>query len=124
MLISQPFLVNLLPDWINDRGEDGRFGGDYIDYVVAHLFYGKKDLYDLTIYQERAVDFAPYVANIGVNFSLDTQPFELSFFDSGDMKDTSIKIGNSNGDSVTLFYYKDFRIFQGMLLQNVCWDTK
>ena len=27
------FLVNLLPDWINDRGEDGRFGGDYIDYV-------------------------------------------------------------------------------------------
>lgn len=82
---------------------------------VAHLFYGKKDLYDLTIYQERAVDFAPYVANIGVNFSLDTQPFELSFFDSGDMKDTSIKIGNSNGDSVTLFYYKDFRIFQGRI---------
>lgn len=27
------FLVNLLPDWIKDRGEGGRFGGDYTGYV-------------------------------------------------------------------------------------------
>lgn len=27
------FLVNLLPDWIKDRGDGGRFGGNYADYV-------------------------------------------------------------------------------------------
>lgn len=30
------FLVNLLPDWESDRGEGGRFGGEYIDYVAHY----------------------------------------------------------------------------------------
>lgn len=30
------FLVNLLPDWEPDRGEGGRFGGEYIDYVAHY----------------------------------------------------------------------------------------
>lgn len=30
------FLVNLLPDWIKDRGNGGRFGGNYADYVAHY----------------------------------------------------------------------------------------
>lgn len=30
------FLVNLLPDWKSDRGEGGRFGGEYTDYVAHY----------------------------------------------------------------------------------------
>lgn len=72
-------------------------------WYLAHTYRGQRRGMAFNEYNEK-IDFAPNAANIGVNFSLDAQPFELSFFDSGDMKDTAIKIGNSNGDGVTLFY--------------------
>ena len=80
---------------------------------VAHLYYGKKTDCLQGTYREYPVDFAPYVASEGADFSLDTIPTELSFFDSGDTKDTAIKIRNANGDCSTLFYYKEYRIFKG-----------
>ena len=83
------------------------------DKYLAHLYYGSK-IDDVTVgYQEIPVAFASYVAEIGSVFSLDTILTELSFFDSGDSRDTAIKVKNQNGDSTTLFYYKSHRIFQG-----------
>ena len=80
---------------------------------VAHLYYGQKVDSLQGLYKEYPVDFAPYVAEVGADFSLDTIPTELSFFDSGDTKDTAIKIRNGNGDCSTLFYYKEYRILKG-----------
>ncbi len=83
------------------------------DKYLTHLYYGEKNDFVSGAYKEYPVDFAPYVAEIGADFSLETVPTELSFFDSGDMKDTGIKIKNGNGDCSTLFYYKSYRIFKG-----------
>ena len=83
------------------------------DKFLAHLYYGKKQDCVNGEYKEYPVDFAPYVAEVGAVLSLDTIPTELSFFDSGDMKDTAVKIKNGNGDCSTLFYYKEHRIFKG-----------
>ena len=80
---------------------------------LAHLYYGQKTECLQGLYKEYPVDFAPYVADVGADFSLDTIPTELSFFDSGDTKETAIKIRNGNGDCTTLFYYKEYRIFKG-----------
>ena len=85
------------------------------DKFVAHLYYGAKTDCFKDCYNEKIVNFAPYVAEIGEKFSLDTIFTELSFFDSGDTKDVSIKIENGNGDCVTLFYYRSHRIFNGRL---------
>jgi len=81
---------------------------------VLHLYYGKKTE-DIKPHKEKVVSFCPYDPNIGMKFSLDTVPTELSFFGSGDLRDTGIKIKNQNGDSVTRFLYKSFRIFDGRI---------
>ena len=49
------------------------------DKFAAHLYYGKKTDGVAADYVERAVDFAPYVAEVGIGFSLETTPTELSF---------------------------------------------
>lgn len=81
---------------------------------VLHLYYGKKRE-DISPWQERIVSFAPYDADIGVKFSLDTAPTELSFFGSGDLRDTGIKINNQNGDCTTDFLFESARIFKGRI---------
>lgn len=83
------------------------------DKYVAHLYYGAKADSLQGFYKEYPIDFAPYVEETGADFSLDTIATELSFFDSGDLKDTGVKIKNANGDCSTLFYYKGYRIFAG-----------
>lgn len=80
---------------------------------LVHLYYGKKADGVSGAYKEYPVDFAPYVAETGADFSLETVPTELSFFDSGDLKETGIKIKNGSGDCSTLFYYKSYRVFKG-----------
>lgn len=81
---------------------------------VLHLYYGKKKE-QIQPYTEKIVAFAPYDADIGVNFSLDIVPTELSFFGSGDLRDTGIKIKNQNGDSVTKFQFESFKVFNGRI---------
>lgn len=86
------------------------------DDFSVHLYYGKRndDAERLNaLYSESPVSFAPYNRQIGVNFSLDTVATELSFFDSGDLKDTAVKIQNENGDCVTLFKYRGYEILDG-----------
>ena len=83
------------------------------DRYLLHLHYGKKSNNFPDLNREISVAFSPYVKEFGDKFSLDTVMTELSFFDSGDMKDTAVKIKNANGDSVTSFFYKGYRIFKG-----------
>ncbi len=83
------------------------------DKFVSHIYYGKKTDNLENLYTERPLSFTTYVASEGVAFSLDTIPTELSFFGSGDTKDTAVKIKNQNGDSVTLFYYQKHNIYDG-----------
>lgn len=79
---------------------------------VAHLYYGKKRDDLEKFYQEIPVSFAPYPPEEGVDFSLDTISTELSFFGSGDLRDTALKIKNFNGDSVTFFAFVGFGIHE------------
>ena len=72
---------------------------------VLHLYYGKKRE-DISPWQERIVSFAPYDADIGVEFSLDTAPTELSFFGSGDLRDTGIKINIKTEIAQRIFFLK------------------
>lgn len=43
----------------------------------------------------------------------DVLPLEISFFGSGDHRDTSLRITGEDGTGVTDFKYKSFRIFEG-----------
>ena len=67
------------------------------------------------MYNEVPVSFAAYPKDVGVDFSLETVLTELSFFDSGDIKDIAIKIEH-NGSSITEFEYKDYKIYNGRVV--------
>ena len=82
---------------------------------VGHVYYGAKDKFSEEGYKEIFQVFSPYQEEIGDRFSLATVPTELSFFDSGDVRDTGVKIQNANGDCTTLFCYKSHRTFQGRI---------
>ena len=88
------------------------------DKYVSHIYYGKK-INDETalneMYNEVPVSFAAYPKDVGVDFSLETVLTELSFFDSGDIKDIAIKIEH-NGSSITEFEYKDYKIYNGRVV--------
>lgn len=79
---------------------------------VAHVYYGKKRKSVNGLYKEEGVSFAPYAESQDVNFSLDTVLTELSFFGTGDLRDTAIKIKNGNGDSNTFFAFVGFKILK------------
>ena len=79
---------------------------------VTHLYYGEKRADLEKFYQEVPISFAPYPKGEGVEFSLDTISTELSFFGSGDFRDTALKIKNGNGDSVTFFEFVAFQIHE------------
>ncbi len=84
------------------------------DKYVLHRYFGKKTK-DVPLYEERLLQFSPYDAEISRSFSLDAVASELSFFGSGDLRDTGIKIKNRYGNSVTKFIYKSFRTFKGRI---------
>ena len=79
---------------------------------VAHLYYGEKRADLQKCYREIPVSFAPNPQKEGPEFSLDTIATELSFFGSGDFRDTALKIKNVNGDGVTFFAFTGFKILQ------------
>lgn len=80
---------------------------------VAHLYYGKtrEDFSDCD--WEKGASWTPYSPADGNMISLDSMPTELSFFGTGDLKDTAVKIQNGNGDCITFFAFADFRIYDG-----------
>lgn len=80
---------------------------------VVHLYYGKKTDGFSFRYREKVVSWAPYRREDGNKFSLDTAPTELSFFGSGDLKDTAIKIKNGDGDCTAFFAFVDFAVRDG-----------
>lgn len=89
----------------------------YITEIVhgkypCHVYYGKKDGAEHR-FSRPLHSFSPYVEEDGGIFSLDEAFLETPYFGSGDFRATSLKIKNKYGNSVTKFFYKDYRIFPG-----------
>lgn len=77
---------------------------------LEHRFYGLKED-EVPPITDKIKDFAPYIEDIGKGFSLDTNKLEFSFYGSGDLRTSALKIKNYNGDSVTRFEYVNYEIF-------------
>lgn len=80
---------------------------------LKHVFYGAKDQ-DIPSQKEIIRDFAPYREDLGKCFSLDTEKLEFSYYGSGDLRTSSLKLKNKNGDSVTFFEYENYKIVSGV----------
>ena len=77
---------------------------------LINLHYGEKK--GRFSYDGRTqVSFSPKDEKYGV--CPDALPLEVSFFGSGDYRDTSLRITGADGTGVTDFKYKSFRIFEG-----------
>ena len=84
------------------------------DRYVLHIYYGKKTS-QISPWKEWRSSYAPYDKDLEMKISPDTAPMELSFFGSGDLRDTGIKIVNQNGDATTDFRFEGFRVFRGRI---------
>ena len=81
---------------------------------LTHLYYGDKKGADGPYDRPEYLSFSPYyVEENNGRYRVDTAMAEFPQFGSGDMRGSAIKIRNKNGDSVTLFKYKEYRIFDG-----------
>ncbi len=83
------------------------------DKFPVHLYYGSKDDLSGLAYVNPYKSFSPYFEQYGINYSPDVGMAEYSYFGSGDFRVTPLRIKNKNGDSVTHFTYKAYRIFDG-----------
>ena len=83
------------------------------DKFPVHLYYGSKDDLSGIAYVNPYKSFSPYFEQYGINYSPDVGMAEYSYFGSGDFRVTPLRIKNKNGDSVTHFTYKAYRIFDG-----------
>lgn len=109
--------------YINFNSEKNRFTLDtqntrYIFDIIhekhpVHIYYGKKNENIELKYEPLLYSFAPYYDESDQAFGPDVYPAELPCFGSGDFRGTSIKIKNKNGDSVCLFEYEGYNIFNG-----------
>lgn len=83
------------------------------DKYPVHLYYGKKGAEAGVSYVNPYKSFSPYFGEYGMDYSPDAGMAEYSYFGSGDFRITPLRIKNKNGDSVTHFTYKSYRIFGG-----------
>ncbi|MBQ8849568.1 MAG: alpha-galactosidase [Clostridia bacterium] len=81
-------------------------------HYLVHLYYGKKKA-RFEEAERRSLGFSPNVAEYSSKYSPDNLPLEVSFFGSGDYRDTSVCIVGKDGTGVTDFKYKSYRIFEG-----------
>ena len=80
----------------------------YRSHYLLHLYYGKKKgRFELP--EKRKVSFSPYVDGYTSQYSPDAIASEVSFFGSGDFRDTSLRIAGKDGTGVTDFKYKSSR---------------
>lgn len=85
------------------------------DNFPVHLYYGKKENAHYKEYTSKIESFAPFYSRYGLDYLPDVCMAEYVGFDSGDYRTSSLKIKNSNGDSVTSLKYKRYCIFKGRL---------
>ena len=78
----------------------------------VHLYYGKKRR-EYPEYRPALKSFQPYSNESGTLFSYDATSVECPFFGSGDFRCTALRVRNSDGNSVTNFFYEGFRVFDG-----------
>lgn len=81
---------------------------------ISHLYYGKKENAKYEKYVPKVYSFSPYYeGETGYAYFPDTALREFAGFDDGDFRASSLKIGNGNGDSVTVLEYVGYEIFRG-----------
>lgn len=78
----------------------------------VHLYYGA-DIKKVEPEYRPYRAFAPYYDEHGHEYAPDVAMSEFSFFGSGDMRTTALRVRNSGGNSVTLFKYSSYKIFDG-----------
>ena len=78
----------------------------------VHLYYGKKRR-EYPEYRAQLKSFQPYDPVEGGVFSYDAAFVECPFFGSGDFRCTALRIKNSDGNSVTNFFFEGYRIIKG-----------
>ena len=86
----------------------------YRSHYLVHLYYGStKGRFESV--ERKKLSFAPAVAAYGNGSkdSPDNMMNEISFFGSGDFRDTALRITGKDGTGVTDFKYKSYRIFEG-----------
>lgn len=83
---------------------------------LQHDYYGAKCA-DIPCYKAPYRSFSAYCEEAfsggGIDFSLDTDLSEFSFFGSGDFRCSSLRVRSQNGDSVTYFEYSGYEIIDG-----------
>lgn len=62
---------------------------------------------------KKCISFSPYEEKLRSRCSPDNLPMEISFYGSGNFRDTSLRICGKDGTGVTDFKYKSYRIFEG-----------
>ena len=78
----------------------------------VHLYYGPNKRKIEPEYRKYRA-FAPHYEAYGSAYAPDTAMSEFSFFGSGDMRATALRLRNSAGNRVTLFKYRSYKIFAG-----------
>ena len=83
------------------------------DKYLTHVFYGDKKDAAGPYAEPYMLSFSPYHVEGDGRYCIDSVMSEFPQFGSGDLRSSAIKVRNENGDSVTLFTYKSYRIFEG-----------
>ncbi len=82
---------------------------------LVHTYYGKKVAETPNIPYIPYQNFSAYPVDGTYEFSLDIAMAEFPQFGSGDYRGDALRVKNGNGDCVTLYTYKDYKIFDGRL---------
>lgn len=81
-------------------------------HYLMHDYYGKTRQRFQGV-KPKSLSFGAYEAQYGKRYSPDAHSMEISFYGSGDFRDTALRICGKDGTGVTDFRYKSFRIFEG-----------
>lgn len=79
---------------------------------LINLHYGEKKG-RFSFDEQKKLSFGAYEEKYGPAVCPDGLPLEVSFYGSGNYRDTSLRIKGADGTGVTDFKYKSYRIFDG-----------
>ena len=109
--------MSILFDEVNSIFTIETLSSKYIFQIIkgmnpVHIYYGKKDG-EVKAFETKFLSFSPYYQ--GQWFFPDTCMSEYVGFDSGDYRNSSLRIKNPAGDSTTVLEYTGYDIFKGRL---------
>ena len=84
----------------------------YKNRYLINLHYGEKKG-RFSFGEQKKLAFGAYEEKYGPAVCPDGLPLEISFYGSGNFRDTALRIKGADGTGVTDFRYKSYRIFEG-----------